>query len=184
MSRKVPSWSAFVQTVGSSTLLRSYPIVGTFPNSIPESEEPDGLRPSFSDTSLENERAMWWAEFDSVGEEAVRNYVDRNSYTPTGMEAARQWLATREFLRLRTDMRAIRALAERAEASATELRKSAADTFIRVNEAEDNSLIAMELAAEAKRDARRLGMAGIITALLALGALVIVLASLRLNILR
>jgi hypothetical protein len=158
--------------------------VGTFPNSIPGSEEPDSLRPSISDISLQNERAMWWAEFDSVGEEAVRNYVDRNSYTPTGMEAARQWLATREYLHLRTDMRAIRALAERAEASAAELRKSAADTFIRVNEAEDSSLIAMELAAEAKRDARRLGMAGIITALLALGALVIVLASLRSNIVR
>ena len=124
---------------------------------------------------------MWWAEFDSVGEEAVRNYVDRNSYTPTGMEAARQWLATREYLHLRTDMRAIRTLAERAEAIAMEARERAGDTFRRVNAAEDNSLMAMELAAEAKRDARRLGMAGVIIALLALGALVIVLASLRFN---
>src|SRR5689334_4741680 len=43
-----------------------------------------GEGPAFPDVSFENERAMWWAEFDSVGEEAVRGYVARHSYTPTG----------------------------------------------------------------------------------------------------
>src|SRR6188768_3804008 len=73
--------------------------VGSF-NSFPDSDESEGVRHSTSDLSFQNERAMWWAEFDSVGEDAVRGYVERNSYTPTGMEVARQWLARREFLQL------------------------------------------------------------------------------------
>ena len=118
--------------------------------------------PPFSDLTFQNERAMWWAEFDSVGEEAVRGYVERNAYTPTGMEAARQWLARQEFLRLREDVKAIRALAEVAQETASESLTSASEA------------LTLASAAAAKKTTRTMVIVGMAASLFALGAIVIV----------
>jgi hypothetical protein len=130
-----------------------------------DSGEAGGQNPSFSDVLFQNERAMWWAEFDSVGEEAVRGYVERNSYTPTGMEAARQWLARREFLQLREDVKAIRALAEVAQETASESLTSASEALTRAS------------AATATKNARTMVIVGVVASLFALCAIVMVLAS-------
>jgi len=147
--------------------------------SIFDSEEASGHSLPFSDTSLQNERALWWAEFDSVGEEAVRGYVERNSYTPTGMEVARQWLERREFLQLRGDVQSIRALAEQAQATASESLGTASDALTLASRVDANSRAIVETAATAKRSARTMVFVGMVTSLFALSAIVMVLASSR-----
>ena len=132
-----------------------------------DSGEAGGLSPSFSDVSFQNERAMWWAEFDSVGEEAVRAYVERNAYTPTGMEVARQWLARQEFLQLREDVKAIRALAEVARETASESRTSASEA------------LTLASTGSATKNARTMAIVGTVASLFALCATVMVLASSR-----
>src|SRR3954465_5606944 len=96
---------------------------------------------------------MWWAEFDSIGEEAVRAYVERNSYTPTGMEIARQWLARREFLQLREDVQSFRALAERAQETVSDS-LSASDVLALTSQVDANSRAIAEIAATAKKNTR------------------------------
>jgi len=132
-----------------------------------DSGEAGGLGRSISDVSLQNERAMWWAEFDSVGEEAVRDSVERNSYTPTGMEVARQWLARQEVLQLREDVKAIRALAEVA-------RETASESLTGASEA-----LTLASAATATKNARTMVIVGMVVSLFALCAIVMVLASSR-----
>ena len=130
----------------------------------------------FSDLSPQNERALWWAEFDSVGEEAVRGYVERNSYTPTGMEVARQWLARREFLQLCADVQSIRALAEQAQGAASESLRSASEALALASRVDANSRAIVESAATARKHARIMLVVGTVTLLLALCAIVMVLA--------
>ena len=146
-------------------------------DSIFNSGEAGGHSLSYSDLSFQNERAMWWAEFDSIGEETVRDYVERNSYTPTGMEAARQWLARREFLQLRGDVQSIRALAERAQGTASESLRSASEEL--ASKVDANSRAIVEIAANAKKNARTMVFIGTVASLLALCAIVMVLASSR-----
>jgi len=122
---------------------------------------------------------MWWAEFDSVGEEAVRDYVQRNSYTPTGMEVARQWLARREFLQLRGDVQSIRALVEQAQGTASESLRSASEALTLARQVDANSRGIVEIAADAKRNARTMVFVGTAASLLALCAILMVLVSLR-----
>jgi len=122
---------------------------------------------------------MWWAEFDSVGEEAVRGYVERNSYTPTGMEVARQWLAQREFLQLRGDVQSIRGLAEQAHGAASESLRSASEAFTLASRVDANSRAIVEIAATAKKSARTMVFVGTAASLFALCAIVMVLASSR-----
>jgi hypothetical protein len=131
----------------------------------------------FSDLTFQNERAMWWAEFDGVGEEAVRGYVERNSYTPTGMEAARQWLARREFLQLREEVQSIKALAEQAQRTASESLRRASEAL--ANRLDANTSAVVEIAAAAKKTARTMVFVGVAASLLALCAIVMVLASSR-----
>jgi hypothetical protein len=137
--------------------------------------EAGGYSPSFSDVSFQNERAMWWAEFDSVGEEVVRSYIERNSYTPTGMESARQWLARREFLQLREDVQSIRALAERAQETGSGSLK-ASEVLALTHQVDANSRAIAEIAATAKKNTRIMVGVGAAAALFALCALVMVLA--------
>ena len=134
---------------------------------------------SFSDLTFQNERAMWWAEFDSVGEEAVRGYVERNSYTPTGMEAARQWLARREFLQLRGDVQSNRALAEQAQGTASESLRTASEALTLASRVDANTRAIVEIAATAKKTARTMVFVGVVASLFALCAIVMVLASSR-----
>ena len=122
---------------------------------------------------------MWWAEFDSVGEEAVRGYVERNSYTPTGMEVARQWLARREFLQLHGDVQSIRSLAEQAQGTASESLRNASEALTLASRVDANSRAIVEIAAHAKKSARTMVFVGIGASLFALGAIVTVLASSR-----
>jgi len=122
---------------------------------------------------------MWWAEFDSVGEEAVRGYVERNSYTPTGMEVARQWLARREFLQLREDVQSIRALVEQAQGTASESLRSASEALTLAGRVDANSRAIVEIAATAKKSARTMVFVGMATSLFSLCAIVMVLASSR-----
>ena len=129
------------------------------------------------DLSFQNERAMWWAEFDSVGEEAVRDYVERNAYTPTGMEVARQWLARREFLQLRGDVQSVRALAEQAQETASESLRSASEALTLAKLVDANSRAIVEIAASAKKTVRIMVLIGIGAALFVLAAIVMVLAS-------
>jgi len=138
-----------------------------------------GSTPSFSDLSAQNERALWWAEFDTIGEEAVRGYVERNSYTPTGMEIARQWLAQRELLQLREDVQSIRALAEQAQGTASESLRSASEALTLASQVDANSRAIVEIAATAKKTARTMVLAGMAMSLFFLGAIVVVLASSR-----
>ena len=140
--------------------------------------EAGGHNPSFPDISLQNERAMWWAEFDSVGEETVRGYVERNSYTPTGMEVAREWLARREFLQLRDDVQSLKAFAGRAGGTASES-QSASEISTLASQVDANSRAIVEIAATAKKDARTMFFVGMAASLLALCAIVVVLASSR-----
>jgi hypothetical protein len=130
-----------------------------------------------SDVWFENERAMWWAEFDGVGEEAVRNSMERNSYTPTGMEVARQWLVRREFLQLREDVQSIRATAEQAQEAAYESLRIATEAFALVSRADTNSRTIAEMAATAKKRGRTLVFVGTVASLSAVCATVMVLAS-------
>ncbi|MBC8038113.1 MAG: hypothetical protein H7X89_12940 [Rhizobiales bacterium] len=148
-------------------------------DSIFHSDEAGGHSPAFSDLSFQNERAMWWAEFDSIGEEAVRGYVERNSYTPTGMEVARQWLARREFLQLRGDVQSIRALAEQAQGTASESLRSASEALTLASRVDANSRAIVEMAATAKKTARTMVLVGTLASLFALCAIVMVLASSR-----
>jgi len=148
-------------------------------DSIFYSGEAGGHSPSFSDLSVQNERALWWAEFDSVGEEAVRGYVERNSYTPTGMEVARQWLARREFLQLREDVQSIRSLAEQAQGTASESLRSASEALTLASRVDANSRAIVEIAANAKKSARTMVFVGMVASLFALCAIVMVLASSR-----
>jgi hypothetical protein len=147
------------------------------PDFIFDSGEAGGQSPSFSDLSFQNERAMWWAEFDSVGEEAVRGYVERNSYTPTGMEVARQWLERREFLQLREDVQSIRALVEQAQGTASESLTGASETLTLASRIDANSRAIAEIAATARRKARIMVLVGTVAFLFALCAIVMVLAS-------
>ena len=142
--------------------------------------------PAFPDVSFETERTMWWAEFDSVGEEAVRGYVARGSYTPTGMEIARQWLARREFEQLREDVESIKALVEQAQETASEPLASEPGSEPLWSESESlalqvdaNSHAIAEIAANAKRNARTMVVVGTAASVLALCAIVMVLASSR-----
>ena len=148
-------------------------------DSIFNNGEAGGHSPSFSDLSFQNERDLWWAEFDSVGEEAVRGYVERNSYTPTGMEVARQWLAGREFLQLRGDVQSIRALAEQAQGTASESPRSASEILTPASRVDANNRATVESAANAKKTARTMVLVGMVASLFALCAIVMVLASSR-----
>jgi hypothetical protein len=122
---------------------------------------------------------MWWDEFDSVGEEAVRGYVERNSYTPTGMDLARQWLARHEFLQLRGDVQSIGALAEQAQGTASESLKSASEALTLAGQVDANSRAIVEIAVTAKKTARTMIVVGVVAFLFALCAIVMVLASSR-----
>jgi hypothetical protein len=113
-------------------------------DSISNSAQAGDYSSSFSDVLFQNERAMWWQEFDSVGEKTVRDYVERNSYTPTGMVVARQWLARHDILQLRGDVQSIRALAEQAQGTASQL----------ASRVDANGRAIAEIAATAKRNAR------------------------------
>ena len=141
--------------------------------------EAGGHSPLFSDLSVQNERALWWAEFDSVGEEVVRGCVERNSYTPTGMEVARQWLARREFLQLREDVQSIRSLAEQAQGTASESLRHASEALALAREVDANSRAIVEIAAHAKKSARTMVFVGMAASLFALCAIVMVLTSSR-----
>jgi hypothetical protein len=165
-----------IQTIGCKCFQRAS-IVGTFSNTIPEDEESGGRRPAFSDTSLQNERAMWWAEFDSVGEEAVRGYVERNSYTPTGMEVARQWLAQRELVQLREDVKSLKALAELAQATACESQAHASETWALAGQVDANSRAIAEVAANLKRNTRTMVFVGMAASLVALCAIIMMPSS-------
>src|SRR4051794_36703386 len=103
---------------------------------------------------------MWWAEFDSIGEEAVRGYVERNSYTPTGMEVARQWLARREFLQLRGDVQSIKGLAEQAQGTASESLRNASEALTLASRLDADSRALVEIAASAKKTARTMVFVG------------------------
>jgi hypothetical protein len=149
------------------------------PDPIFNSGEAGGCNPSFYDDVFQNERAMWWAEFDGVGEEVVRAYVERNSYTPTGMEAARQWIARREFLQLRTDVQSIKALTEQVQGTASESLRQASEAWKLANRVDANSRATVEIAANAKRNARTMVFVGMIASLFALCAIVGVLAPWR-----
>lgn len=105
---------------------------------------------------------MWWAEFDGIGEETVRANVSRNSYPPTGMESARQWLARREFLQLRGDVQSIRALAEQAQGTASQSLRSASEA------------LTLASAATAAKKTRTMGIVGMVASLVALCALAMV----------
>lgn len=148
-------------------------------DSIFYSGEAGGHSPSFSDVEFQNERAMWWAEFDGVGEEAVRGYVERNSYPPTGMEVARQWLARREFLQLRGDAQSIRALAEKAQGTASESLRSASKALTLASQIDANNRAIVEIAANARKSARTMVFIGTVASLFALCAVVMVFASSR-----
>ena len=148
-------------------------------DSIFNSGEAGGHSPLFSDLSVQNERALWWAEFDSVGEEAVRGYVERNSYTPTGMEVARQWLARREFLQLCGDVQSIRSRAEQAQGTASESLRSASEALTLASRVDANSRAIVEIAANARKNARTMVFVGMVASLFALCAIVMVLVSSR-----
>jgi hypothetical protein len=138
-------------------------------DSISNSAQAGDYSSSFSDVLFQNERAMWWQEFDSVGEKTVRDYVERNSYTPTGMVVARQWLARHDILQLRGDVQSIRALAEQAQGTASQL----------ASRVDANGRAIAEIAATAKRNARTMVFAGVVASVFALCAIVMVLASSR-----
>jgi hypothetical protein len=140
-----------------------------------DSDDAAGHSRSSSDAWFENERAMWWAEFDSVGEEAVRGYVERNAYTSTGMEVARQWLARHEFLQLRREVQSIRALSDEAGAAASRSLKSASEAFTLARQVDANTRAIVESAAAAKQSARTMAFVGVVTPLIALCAIVMVL---------
>ena len=146
-------------------------------DSISNSGEAGRHSPSFSDVLFQNERAMWWAEFDSVGEDAVRSYVQRTSYPPTGMEAARQWLAEREVPPSHVDEKSIRPLADQPERTAPEFPKSVSEDL--ASRVDANSRAIAEVAANAKKTARTMVFIGMAASLLALCAIVMVLASSR-----
>jgi hypothetical protein len=135
--------------------------------------------PTFSDLAIHNERDMWWAEFDLVGEEEVRTRLGRNSYTPSGIEFARQWLHRREFLQLRQEMRTIWALAEKSQVTATESLRSSFEAYSVASAAASDSRAATEIAAKALKEGRILSRAGIVAVLFALGGLAMMLASMR-----
>ena len=147
--------------------------------SIFNSDDAGGHVTPRADVWFENERAMWWAEFDAVGEEAVRHSVERNSYTPTGMEIARQWLVRREFLQLRGDVQSSRTLAEQAQEAAYESLRIASEAFALVSRADANSLAMAEIAAAAKKRARTMLLVGIAASLFGLSAIGMMLASSR-----
>ncbi len=147
--------------------------------SIVNSHHAGGHVTPYSDVWFENERAMWWAEFDGVGEEAVRHSVERNSYPPTGMEVARQWLVRREFLQLRGDVQSIKALAEQAQEAAYESVRIASEAFALVSRPDANSRATAEIAAAAKKRARTVIFVGMAASLFGLSAIVMVLASSR-----
>lgn len=144
-------------------------------DSIFDSGEAVGHSPSFPDVSPQTERALWWAEFDSVGEEAVRGYVERNSYTPTGMEVARQWLAQRELLQLREDVQSVRALAEQAQEIAAESLGRESETLTLASQLDANRRVIAEIAADAKKNARTMAVVGTVACLFALCAIAMVL---------
>ena len=143
------------------------------------SGDAEGHSPSFSDVLFQNERAMWWAEFDSIGEEAVRSNVDSNSYTPTGMKVARQWLARRESAQLRGDVQSIRALAEHVQRTASDSLRSELEELTLASRVDANSRAIVEIAANAKRNARAMVFIGVVTSLFSLCAIMMVLASSR-----
>ena len=146
------------------------------PDPIFNSGEADDDSLAFSDVLFQNERAMWWAEFDGIGEEAVRSYVERNAYPPSGMEAARQWLARREFLQLRGDVQSVRALAEQVQGTASESLRSASEALTLASRVDANSRAIVEIAANAKKNARTMVWVGMAMSLFALCAIVMVLA--------
>jgi hypothetical protein len=134
----------------------------------------ESFNPAFSDVSFQNERAMWWAEFDSIGEDAVRDYVARNSYTPTGMEIAREWLARREFLQLREEVQSLKALAERAQATVSPSPDGGSEALMLAGQVDANSRAIAEIAAAVKKNAWIMILVGTVASLLALGAIVMV----------
>jgi len=141
------------------------------------SEEAGDHSPSFSDVVLQNERAMWRAEFDSIGEEAVRSNFESNSYTPTGMEVARQWLARRESSQFE-DVQSNRS-AENVPRSSSDSLKCESEQLTLASRVEANSRAILENAADTKRIARGLAFIGVVTLLFSLGVIMMVLASSR-----
>jgi hypothetical protein len=93
------------------------------------------------------------------------------------MEVARQWLAQHEFLQLRGDVQSIRAPAERAQVTASESLRSASEEL--ASKVDANSRAIVEIAANAKKNARTMVFIGTVASLLALCAIVMVLASSR-----
>lgn len=147
--------------------------------SIFNNDEPGGHVTPSSDVWFENERAMWWAEFDGVGEEAVRNSVERHSYPPTGMEVARQWLVRRELFHLSVDVQSIRALAAQAQEAAYKSLRIASEVFLLVSQAEADSRASVDTAAAAKTRPGTMALVGIVACLFGLSAMAMVLASSR-----
>jgi len=148
-------------------------------DSISNGREANGHSPSFSDVWLQNERAMWWAEFDGVGEEAVHSNIERNSYPATGMEVARQWLAQRESPQLRGDVQPIRTLAENVQETSSESLRSASEELTLASRVDANSRAIVEIAANAKKNARTMILVGMVASVCSLCAIVMVLASSR-----
>ena len=141
------------------------------------SDEAGGPSPSFSDVLLQNERAMWRAEFDGIGEDAVLSSVERNSYPPTGMEVACEWLSERGVPQSRLNGQSARPLADQVQAIATQFLKSAPEEL--VDRVDANSRAIVEIAANAKKNARIMVLVGVVATLCSLCAIVMVLASSR-----
>jgi hypothetical protein len=146
-------------------------------DSIFNSDEEGSQSPSLSDVLFQNESAMWCAEFDGLGEEAVRSNVENNYYTPTGMEVARQWLARRGSPQLRGDLESIRALADSAHRTAADILKIELEESTIASRVDANSRAIVEIAANSKKNARAAIFIGVITSLFSLCAIIIVLAS-------
>jgi len=142
--------------------------------SITNRSEGGRVSPSFSDVLFQNERAMWRAEFDSVGQDTVLSFVEHNCYPPTGMEVARQWLEERGVRQSRVD---VQPLADGVQATAPDFLDSTQEELISRLDADCCALI--EIATNAKKTARKSVFIASVASLLALCAIVMVLASSR-----
>ena len=149
----------------------------TASNSTTNRTEAVGVSPSFSDAVFQNERDMWRAEFDSVGEDTVRSFVEHNCYPPTGMEVARQWIAEREASRSAADVQSFRPLADKSQVTAPGFLNGPREESI--GRFDDNYSAIVEIAAKAKRAAQTAVIIALMASLLALSAIVIAIVSSR-----
>lgn len=142
-------------------------------------DDDGGWVPPSSDVRFENECAMWRAEFDAVGEAAVRHCVERKSYTPAGMQVARQWLVQRELFQLREEVQNIRALAEQAHETANKSLRAASETIVNVDRANTDGRDISKSTAPTKKGTRLGLLVAVPASVFALGALATVIVSSR-----